>query len=137
MQPSARRFEYWEKSYAALLGLGAAIDYALDCGMDALSLRIAELAAYARTGLEQIPGVLINDRGVRRSGIVTFTREGRAASDLVAHIKASGINVSLSTPDYSRRDFESHGVTGLVRVSPHAYNTTEEIDRLLVAVAAS
>ena len=137
VQPSARRFEYWEKSYAALLGMGAAIDYALDCGMDALSLRIAELAAYARTGLEQIPGVLINDRGVRRSGIVTFTREGRAASDLVAHIKSSGINVSLSTPDYSRRDFESHGVTGLVRVSPHAYNTTEEIDRLLVAVATS
>jgi selenocysteine lyase/cysteine desulfurase len=137
VQPSARRFEYWEKSYAALLGLGAAIDYALDCGTDALSLRIAELAAYARTGLEQIPGALINDRGIHRSGIVTFTRDGHSAADLVTHIKAAGINVSLSTPDYSRRDFESHGVAGLVRVSPHAYNTIEEIDRLLVAVASS
>jgi selenocysteine lyase/cysteine desulfurase len=68
---------------------------------------------------------------------VTFTREGRTAADLVTYIKSSGINVSLSTPDYSRRDFESHGVAGLVRVSPHAYNTTEEIDRLLVAVASS
>ncbi|MCX6433428.1 MAG: aminotransferase class V-fold PLP-dependent enzyme, partial [Actinobacteria bacterium] len=90
VQPSARRFEYWEQSYAALLGMGAAIDYALDCGMDALSLRIAELAAYARAGLEQIPGVQINDRGVRRGGIVTFTRERQAAAELVAHIKASG-----------------------------------------------
>ena len=137
VQSSARRFEYWEKSYAALLGMGAAIDYARCCGIEALALRIAELAAYARAGLEQIPGVRINDRGARRGGIVTFTREGHAAADLVAQIKASGINVSLSTPDYARRDFESHGVEGLVRVSPHAYNTTEEIDRLLVTVAVS
>ena len=30
VQDTARRFEYWEKSYAALLGMGAAIDYALE-----------------------------------------------------------------------------------------------------------
>jgi selenocysteine lyase/cysteine desulfurase len=134
---SARRFEYWEKSYAALLGMGAAIDYALDWGIDLLSLRIAELAQYARDGLESVPGVHVHDRGRIRSGIVTLTRDGIPAAELVAHIKASGVNVSLSTPDYSRRDFDTQGLDGVVRVSPHAYNTTEEIDRLLVAVAAA
>jgi cysteine desulfurase / selenocysteine lyase len=137
VQETARRFEYWEKSYAALLGMGAAIDYALGWGLDALALRIAELAQYVRDGLEGIPGVRVHDRGVTRSGIVTLTRDGIPAAALAAHIKASGVNVSLSTPDYSRRDFETHGLDGLVRVSPHAYNTTEEIDRLLVAVAAA
>lgn len=137
VQESARRFEYWEKSYAALLGMGAAIDYALGCGIEALSLRIAELAQYARDGLEMIPGVHVHDRGLHRSGIVTLTRDGTGAADLAARIKASGVNVSLSTPDYSRRDFETHGLEGLVRVSPHAYNTTEEIDRLLTAVSAA
>jgi cysteine desulfurase / selenocysteine lyase len=136
VQDSARRFEYWEKSYAALLGMGAAIDYALGCGIEALSLRIAELAQYARDGLLAIPGVHVHDRGQVRSGIVTLTRDGIPAATLAAQVKASGVNVSLSTPDYSRRDFETHGLDGLVRVSPHAYNTTEEIDRLLAAVAA-
>jgi selenocysteine lyase/cysteine desulfurase len=137
VQESARRFEYWEKSYAGLLGLGAAIDYALDCGIDALSVRIAELAQYARDGLEMIPGVHVHDRGRHRSGIVTLTRDGTTAAGLAAHIKASGVNVSLSTPEYSRSDFESHGLDGLVRVSPHAYNTVEEIDRLLTTVASA
>ena len=39
VQESARRFEYWEKSYATILGMGAAIDYALDCGIAALADR--------------------------------------------------------------------------------------------------
>lgn len=137
VQATARRFEYWEKSYAALLGMGAAIDYALDWGIDSLSLRITGLAKHARDGLEAIPGVHVHDRGAVRSGIVTLTRDGIPAAALAAHIKASGVNVSLSTPDYSRRDFEAHGLDGLVRVSPHAYNTTGEIDRLLAVVAAA
>jgi selenocysteine lyase/cysteine desulfurase len=137
VQESARRFEYWEKSYAGLLGMGAAIDYALDCGIEELSSRIAELAQYARDGLEMIPGVHVHDRGRVRSGIVTLTRDGSTAAALAAHVKASGVNVSLSTPDYARRDFDTHGLDGLVRVSPHAYNTTDEIDRLLAIVATA
>lgn len=137
VQESARRFEYWEKSYAALLGMGAAIDYALDCGIESLSQRIAELAQYARDGLATIPGVQVHDRGGIRSGIVTLTKAGMPVAALAAHIKASGVNVSLSTPDYSRIDFDTHGLDGLVRVSPHAYNTTEEIDRMLTIVATA
>jgi selenocysteine lyase/cysteine desulfurase len=137
VQSSAVRFEYWEKSYATLLGLGSAIDYALAIGIEPLSERIAELAEYARSGLQQIPGVQVHDRGARRSGIVTLTRDGVSAADLVAGARSAGINASLSTPSTSRRDFEQHGIVGLMRVSPHAYNTTEEIDRLLVAVASA
>ncbi len=48
----------------------------------------------------------MHDRGQVRSGIVTLTRDGIPAAELAAHIKAAGVNVSLSTPDYSRRDFD-------------------------------
>jgi selenocysteine lyase/cysteine desulfurase len=136
VRPTATRFEEWEKSYAALLGLGAAVDYALACGIDRLRQRIDLLATHARDGLSQIPGVTVRDRGLAKSGIVTFTHERIPAHELVPAIKAAGINVSLSTPDYSRIDFDDHGVTGLVRVSPHAYNTTGEVDRLLEVVGA-
>jgi cysteine desulfurase / selenocysteine lyase len=137
VQESARRFEYWEKSYAGVLGLGAAIDYALDCGIDAIAERIGALAEYARGGLALVPGVQVHDRGTRRSGIVTLTKAGVPAAQLAAHVKGGGVNVSLSTPDYARRDFEAHGLDGVVRMSPHAYNTTEEIDRAIALVASA
>jgi selenocysteine lyase/cysteine desulfurase len=137
VQESARRFEYWEKSYAALLGLGAAVDLAVTCGIEALAARIGELAEYARTMLATVPGVVVRDRGTVRSGIVTFTSDMVPAVDLVARIRSTGINVSLSTPDYARRDFDLRGLTGMVRASPHAYNTTDEVDRLVAAVRAA
>ncbi len=84
VQRTAVRFEYWEKSYAGLLGMGAAIDYALDLGVEAIAARIAELADYARSGLREIPGVQVHDRGLRQSGIVTFTRDGMAPAALAA-----------------------------------------------------
>lgn len=125
--PTAGRFELWEKPYAALLGLGAAVDYALDCGIDLLRERIDQLANSLRASLASIEGIQVRDRGTQRSGIVTFDHVRIPASRLVPAIKAAGVNVSLSTPDYSRIDFDSHGVTGLVRASPHAYNTEDEI----------
>jgi len=140
MAPTARRFEFWEKSYAAILGLGAAIDYAQACGIEAIAARIGSLAERARTGLAAIGGVRVLDRGAVRSGIVTFAHDDVEADALVAAIRAAGVNVSLSTPDYAVRDFTSYGTSAddaprsRVRVSPHAYNTEAEVDRLLEVV---
>lgn len=130
----ARRYEYWERSYAALLGMGAAVDYALACGIDALGERITSLATHARAGLAEIAGVRVLDRGTRRSGIVTFLHAEVPAAAIAAGLRERSINVSVSTPDYARHDFEAHGVPAAVRVSPHAYNTEVEVEALLVAV---
>ena len=129
----AARFESWEKAYAALLGMGAAIDYALGCGMDAIAERIGALAARARTGLAEIPGVVVRDRGSVQSGIVTIRVDDPAG--VVAGLRARGINTSLSTPDYSQIDFGRDQAIGLVRISPHAYNTEDEVDQLITAVS--
>ena len=129
----AARFESWEKAYAALLGMGAAIDYALACGIDPLADRIGVLAQRARAGLAEIPGVTVRDRGSVQSGIVTIRVDDPAG--VVAGLRGRGINTSLSTPDYSRIDFGRDQAPGLVRISPHAYNTEEEVDRAVAAVA--
>ena len=128
----AARFESWEKAYAALLGMGAAIDYALACGMEAIAGRIGELASRARAGLAEIPGVIVRDRGSQKSGIVTIRVDDPAG--MVAALRARGINTSLSTPDYSQIDFGRDRAPGLVRISPHAYNTEAEVDQLVAAV---
>ena len=133
VQSGARRFESWEKSYAALLGLGAAVDYALDCGIDELRERIDVLAQGLRARLDEIPGVQVRDRGVERTGIVTISAPDPAA--IVAGLRAEGINTSFSPPDYARHDFARHGITGLVRLSPHAYNTEAELNRTTDALS--
>jgi selenocysteine lyase/cysteine desulfurase len=129
----AARFESWEKAYAALLGMGAAIDYALACGIDPLADRIGVLAQRARAGLAEIPGVTVRDRGSVQSGIVTIRVDDPAG--VVAGLRGRGINTSLSTPDYSRIDFGRDQAPGLVRISPHAYNTEAEVDRAIAAIA--
>lgn len=129
----AARFESWERAYAALLGMGAAIDYALACGIEPIAERISALASRLRTGLAEIPGVMVRDRGSVQSGIVTLRVDD--AAGVVAGLRARGINTSLSTPDYSRIDFGRDQATGLVRISPHAYNTEDEVDRAIAAVA--
>ena len=49
----------------------------------------------------------------------------------VAELRGAGINTSYSPPDYARHDFAAHGINGLVRLSPHVYNTEDELDTTL------
>ncbi len=81
IRADARRFENWETSYATKLGLGAAVDYALDWGLDGIAERVQGLAASLRAQLQALPGVDVRDRGVEKCGIVTFTVEGTTAQD--------------------------------------------------------
>jgi len=134
MRTDAQRFEAWEKSYATLLGLGAAVDYALALGMDAIRMRIDFLAYELRLLLAEVSGVRVLDRGIEKSGIVTFNHERVEAAEIVAGLKNSGINVSMGTPEYSQVDYIAHQVSSLVRVSPHVFNTREEIERCVTLV---
>lgn len=130
----ARRFESWERFVAGQLGLGAAADYALRIGLDAIERRVSELAALLRSALAEVPGVTVRDRGRHRSGIVTFTHRDRDAASIVATLAGAGVNVRLSRQTY--RYDEGARPAARVRASVHYYNTEEEIDRLLAALRA-
>lgn len=131
---SAGRFESWERSYAALLGLGAAVDYALGIGIGPIRERIDYLARNLREGLDSIDGVRVRDRGSVRSGIVTITVPDPGAAAMVSALRERGINTSLSTPDYAPDEFAREGIESMVRLSPHAYTTDEEVTRAIESV---
>ncbi len=137
IRPDARRFENWESYVAGRLGLGAAVDYALDLGLDAIAARIDMLAARLRRMLDDIPGIVVRDLGARRCGIVTFTRAEESSDALKTRLGRAGINVSVSRPSSTLLDFEARGVPDVVRASVHYYNTEDEVDRFVAAVAAA
>jgi len=135
MRPDARRFENWERNVAGQLGLGAAVDYALGWGLEAIAARIEPLAADLRRRLAEIRHVTVRDLGLRPCGIVTFTVDGAAAQDIVARLRARSINCSASTPSSTLLDARARQLPDLVRASVHYYNTKDEVARFADAIA--
>jgi selenocysteine lyase/cysteine desulfurase len=135
LQPSAQRFEFFERSYASKLGLGVAFDYALSLGMEAIEARVVGLAERLRAGLDTIEGVTVRDTGVRRCGIVTFDVAGRDQAEVSAELRTRGIQTGSLTLANSRYDLGLRGVESLVRAGVHYYNSEAEIDRLTAEVA--
>ncbi|HSR41102.1 MAG TPA: aminotransferase class V-fold PLP-dependent enzyme, partial [Longimicrobiales bacterium] len=132
--PDARRFENWEFPYALVLGLGAAARYALGVGLEAIAERVRGLSGQLRTALEEIPGIRVLDRGTDLCAIVTVHAEGRAPGELVEALRERGINTSAMGIDSGLLDFRDKEVDGALRISPHYFNTEEELDTLVEAL---
>ena len=136
MRDDARRFENWETNVAGKLGLGAAIDYALDWGLEPIWERVSSLAERLREALGALPGVVVRDQGVVRCGIVSFTVDGADPTALRDALRAQNINVSVSPSEYTLIDMQARGLPAVVRASVHYYNTEEEIVRFCDALAS-
>ena len=134
MRSDVRRFELWERNHAALLGLGAAARYALDCGLRALELRIATVAQVLRERLALIDGVQVHDRGSTRCGIVTFTVSGVDATTIKHAMRRRDIHVSVSRRSSTLIDMDDRNLREVVRASVHALTTHEEVDTFAAAV---
>ena len=135
LRPDARRFENWENNYAAKLGLGVAVDYALNWGLDQIQERITMLASYLRTKLSTVDGVEIMDIGQEHSGIVTFIKSDEDSVEVKRRLNAQAINVSVSSPGSTLLDATRRNLPPIVRASVHYYNTYPEIERMARVLA--
>jgi selenocysteine lyase/cysteine desulfurase len=124
----AQRFEYWEYSHAGWLGLGAAVDIALEIGLDRIQATITERAAQLRSMLTDI-GMTVYDEGIEQSGIVTTATPAIPSVDLQAALAAEGVNVSVTSVGSSRYDVERRELPPLLRMSVHCTTTTTELER--------
>ncbi|MBC7775430.1 MAG: aminotransferase class V-fold PLP-dependent enzyme [Phycisphaerae bacterium] len=133
---TARRFEYWEMPIALLLGSKAAVDYALEVGLDFAKTRINQLADLTRELLSEMPGVRVLDEGAHLCGIVTAHANHWEPKALMAKLQTANINCRISSQLVAQIDFPRKGVDWALRVSPHYYNTEEEIGRLMEVLQA-
>jgi len=121
LKPHAGRWESGTLNVAGITGLGASLDLLLEIGLQRIHDRVIELTNYFCEKAQEAGAEIYSSRQTAdRSGIVSFTVPGTEPRKLVETCRAQGIIVN-------RR-------AGRVRVSPHCYNTTEELDRLLEAL---
>jgi selenocysteine lyase/cysteine desulfurase len=132
----ARRFESWENSYVNMLGLRAAVRQALGLGLDAIRDRAFALGAHLRSALLELVGVSTHDLGRTRCAIVTALVDGMPSAAVQAALREAGVNVTVTTPEHTQFDTEERGLPSLVRLSPHYYNTEDELDRAVEQIAS-
>jgi len=133
LRNDARRFENWENAYALRLGLGAAIDYAMELGLENIQVQSWGLAGSLRQQLRQINGIKLRDIGQEQCAIVSFSIDGLDPDEVVAELRAQNICIGASTRDSTRLDSESRNLPTMLRAAPHYYNSEDEL-RELVAV---
>lgn len=136
LRADARRFETWETNYAARMGLGAAVAYALRLGLPSIEARCRELTSRVRSELAELKNVKLRDLGHRRAAIISLTVDGVESAEVMRQLSGKGINVSVSPPSSTPIDAAARRLQPLVRISPHYYNSEEEVQRLIEAMQA-
>src|SRR5467141_347198 len=134
--PDARRFENWELACSLVLGMGGAARYALEVGLERGGRRARELAATLRGKLSGLSGIRVLDIGKELAAIVTIETAGWDARELSKLLRTRGINSSASLRAYAVIDMDEKRAATALRLSPHYYNTEEEIDRVVEQLQA-
>ncbi|OKS88545.1 aminotransferase class V-fold PLP-dependent enzyme [Mucilaginibacter polytrichastri] len=124
---NAQRFELYEKSRALTLGLGKAVEYALNIGVDRIWERIQYLATLFRQQLNNIEGITVHDFGSQQCGIVTFSVNGLDSTLVKSKLAEKNINVSVGKAVSTLIYMDKNHLSSIVRASVHYYNTADEI----------
>lgn len=127
---SAVRYETWEQNYACVLGLKEAIKYANDIGLDNIFRYNQSILSHLTSNFSPIPGMKILDQGLNKASIFTFIIEGKEKQDVIDTLERNDVYFSVAFRGSALIDFDKKGTDWAIRISPHYFNTIEEIDKL-------
>ena len=138
LRDDASRFESFEFNPGIRLGLGEAARLAREIGPANIQAAIRSLVEYlheqfARKGLPQ-PFETI---GGRTSGIVTFADPSLDVDAIAQELQRHSIFVASIGRNYARLELAARGVSKILRVSVHYFNTRDEVDALADRLAAA
>jgi selenocysteine lyase/cysteine desulfurase len=128
LRPTAARYEGGSQNNAGMLALGASLDLLTGLGIESLAAAVLDITDRACERLRDIGATIVSDRrpdyrnGEQRSGIVAFEMPGKDAMTLKRHAM--------------RQDVVFGVRAGRLRISPHAYNNEEDLDRLVHALTS-
>jgi cysteine desulfurase/selenocysteine lyase len=127
------KFEAGTPNIAGGIGLGAAIDYLSQVGLDLVTEYERELLDYATEAVSTITGVQIIGTAREKAGILSFVLEGVHAHDVGTILDQEGI--AIRTGHHCAMPvMQRFGVPATARASMAFYNTREEMDALVGAI---
>jgi cysteine desulfurase/selenocysteine lyase len=127
------KFEAGTPHIAGAIGLGEAVDYLGELGLDRIAAAEHDLLEYATDRLRALPGLEIVGTAARKAAVVSFTLQGIHPHDLGTILDSEG--VAIRTGHHCAMPvMEFYGVPATARASFAFYNTRAEVDRLVEAL---
>lgn len=126
-------FEAGTPAIIEVIGLGAAIDYLQEIGMDNITAHETQLHEYTAKKLREIPGLKLYGVAPDKAGIFTFTMEGAHASDIAMILDQCGVAVR-SGHFCCMPLMERLGVDSAVRASIGLYSSEDDINQLIAGL---
>lgn len=128
---SALRFETWEQNVACVLGLKETIRYANNIGLDKIWKYNQEILFNLKYKLSHIKGMNILDQGSKLASILTFQIENKDKQHTINTLDGNNVYYSVAFRGSALIDFDKKGKSWAIRLSPHYFNTHEEVDQLV------
>ena len=127
------KFEAGTPNIAGTIGLGAAIDYVNQIGIERIARYEHELLEYGTAALSQIPGLRLIGTAREKAGVLSFVLEGVHPHDVGTILDRRGI--AIRTGHHCAMPLmERFGIPATARASLAFYNTREEIDALAAGI---
>jgi cysteine desulfurase/selenocysteine lyase len=124
------KFEAGTPNIAGAIGLGAAIDYILDIGMNRIQAHETELLDYATRAISEIEGIQLIGTAEHKAGVLSFNVAGIHPHDLGTVLDHQG--VAIRTGHHCAMPvMDFFGIAGTARASLAVYNCRQDIDQLI------
>ncbi len=128
------KFEAGTPAIAEAIGLGAAVDYLTQTGMEAIAAHEHEIVEYALERLEEIPGVSVFGPPAQyRGGVASFTLAGIHPHDVSQILDSDGIAIRAGH-HCAMPLHEKFNLPATARASFYLYSMREEVDRLVDSI---
>lgn len=129
------KFEAGTPNIAGAIGLGAAVDYLMEIGMDAIQAHEAELVDYVFPKLQAIPGLTIygSQDLSKRTGVIAFNLDDLHPHDVATALDYEGVAVRAGH-HCAQPLLRYLQVPATVRASFYIYNTKADCDKLVEAI---
>ncbi len=132
-QPAPGRFEAGTGNIADAVGLGAALDYLDQIGMENVSRYEHELLVYGTQGLLSVPGLRLIGTAAEKASVLSFVLDGFRTEDVGKALDEEGIAVRAGH-HCAQPILRRFGLESTVRPSLAFYNTYEDLDTLVAAL---
>ena len=116
-----------------LTGLGAAIDYLTEIGLERVHAYEQELLDYGTERLSSVPGIRLIGTAPHKSGVISFVMEGVHPHDIGTILDHEGIAVRTGH-HCAQPVMDRFGVPATVRASMSIYNTKSDLDALIAGL---